>query len=98
MSVSAYTAAELMCRKILMHVAVDKGAKAGLHFVTYIKYLEDQGYSTPPMKKWVELIKNHGNEATHEIAETDVERAEGTIMFTAELLRLTYEMEYLAGK
>ena len=29
MSVEAYTGAELVCRKILMHVAVEKGAKAG---------------------------------------------------------------------
>ena len=34
MSVNAFTAAELISRKILMHVAADKGAKAGEPFAT----------------------------------------------------------------
>ena len=98
MSVNAFTACELLCRKILMHVAVDKGAKEGESFVTYLSYLENQGYITPPMKGWVDLIRQHGNQATHKIAPPDPERAESTLMFTAELLRLTYEMDYLAKK
>src|SRR5690606_32458313 len=67
LSVSALTAAEGMCRKILMHVAVDKGAKEGDTFASYIDYLGQQGYVTPPMKNWVTLIKDHGNEANHKL-------------------------------
>jgi hypothetical protein len=40
MSVNAYTASELMCRKLLMHMAVDKGAKEGLNFTDYLAHLE----------------------------------------------------------
>jgi hypothetical protein len=94
----AHTAAEVMCRKILMHIAVDKGAKEGLKFAAYVTYLENLGYVTPPMKRWVQLIKDHGNVAAHELPATNRRRAESTVMFTAELLRLVYEMEHMAQR
>ncbi|WP_405807154.1 DUF4145 domain-containing protein [Streptomyces sp. NBC_00210] len=97
-SVAAYTAAEVMCRKILMHVAVDKGAEAGKSFAFYLTYLGDQGYVTPPMKPWVEVIRKNGNIAVHEIPATDKERALGTLIFTEQLLRMVYLMEHLANK
>jgi len=96
MEVNAYTAAELISRKILMHVAADKGAKEGESFVAYLTYLEEQGYVTPPMKGWVDLIRQHGNKSTHKLDSPEQKRARSTVMFTAELLRLVYEMEYMA--
>ncbi len=96
--VSAFTACELVCRKILMHVAVDKGADVGKSFGSYVGFLKDEGYATPPMLPWVDKIREHGNEATHELVEIDQKRAEGTMMFTAELLRLVYEMEAMAKR
>ena len=98
MSVNAFVAAELLCRKLLMHVAVDKGAKEGETFAAYLTYLEDHGYITPPMKSWVDLIRQHGNAATHELETPSKNRAEGTVMLTAELLRVIYEMEHMASK
>ena len=50
------------------------------------------------MRKWVGLIRTRGNEATHELTPVSQERAESTLMFTAELLRLTYEMESMADR
>lgn len=98
MSVHAYSAAELICRKILMYIAVEKGAEEGKKFAQYLKFLEDVGYVTPPMKDWVDLIRQHGNRSTHELELVEKDRAESTVMFTAELLRLSYEMEYMAKK
>jgi len=98
MSVNAFTACELICRKLLMHVAVEKGGKEGDTFAAYLSHLESQGYVTPPMKGWVDLIRQHGNKAPHRIDAPDQARAESTLMFTVELLRLTYEMDYLAKK
>ncbi len=95
-SINALTSCETMCRKILMHVAVEKGAAEGKPFAEYLSYLETQGYVTPPMKGWVDLIRKHGNKATHRLDPPDRKRAESTLMFTAELLRLIYEMEYMA--
>lgn len=98
LSVAAFTGCELVCRKILMHVAVEKGAKEGASFATYLRHLESAGYVTPPMKSWVTLIRSHGNAATHKLETPGAERAESTLMFTAELLRLVYEMEHMARK
>lgn len=98
MSVSAFTGAELICRKILMYVAVEKGAKDGESFAFYLDHLEKKGYITSPMKMWVDLIREHGNIAAHILEKPNQKRAESTLMFTAELLRIVYEMEYLANQ
>jgi hypothetical protein len=98
LSVDAFTGCELLCRKILMHAAVDKGAKEGENFTTYIDFLKGAGYTTPPMEAWVDYIRKHGNLATHEIAAPEQQRAAGTLEFTAELLRVIYEMEFKAAK
>lgn len=97
MSVGAFGAAELVCRRILMHVAVDRGASAGESFAAYVDHLADEGYVTPPMRSWVDLIRQHGNQATHDITPVDRRRAEGTVQFTAQLLRSVYEMAHLAA-
>lgn len=98
MAARAYVAAELISRTILMYVAVDKGDTPGRTFVQHIDYLVGEGYVTPPMKGWVDLIRDHGNKSGHELDLPDEVRASATVMFLAELLRLTYEMEYLAQK
>ncbi len=77
-----------------MHVAVDKGADTNKSFAHYLNYLTEQGYLTPPMLPWVDLIRRRGNEATHEIPASDKDQALGTLMFTAQLLRLVYEMDH----
>lgn len=97
-SIKAYTSCELMCRKILMHVGVEKGYPEGKPFVEYIDHIQGQGYITPVMKDWVDLIRKHGNTSTHKLQPTDALRAESTLMFTAELLKLIYEMEHIGKK
>lgn len=96
LSVNADTAGEVMCRKILMHIAVEKGASAGKSFAHYINHLVKKGYVTPPMEPWVTLIKDHGNMANHELDPPDRRRAEGTLLFTVQLLRSVYEMGHMA--
>jgi len=98
MGADAYGACELVCRKILMCVAVEKGAKEGESFSGYLTYLGEKGFITDAMMGWVEIIKKNGNKAAHKIERVDKERAESTIMFTAELLRIVYEMEFMAEK
>jgi len=97
-SINAYTACELLCRKILMHIAVNKGAKEGESFQQYLAFLEEKGYITPIIKAWADVIRQKGNDSTHKIEKPDKERAETTFVFTMELLRIIYEMEHLAKK
>lgn len=63
----AYTASILCCRKLLMHVTVSKGAEENKKFIEYVQYLADKNFIPPGAKDWVDIIRNKGNEANHEI-------------------------------
>lgn len=91
MSVSAHTAAVLVCRKLLMHIAVEKNAPERKSFIEYVEYLYDKGYVPPDGKEWVDHIRKRGNEANHEIADVPREHAEDLISFSEMLLRFVYE-------
>ena len=60
---AAYTAAILLCRKILMHIGVEQGAEEGKTFIFYVNFLADKGYVPPNGKHWVDHIRKKGNEA-----------------------------------
>ena len=90
-STGSYTAAVLCCRKILMHIAVDKGAKKGNKFIEYVDYLSNKGYTPPEGKKWVDHIRSKGNEANHEILLMTLEDARDLIHFSEMLLKFIYE-------
>jgi hypothetical protein len=55
-SKTAFTATVLSCRKLLMHVAVAKGADPGKSFIQYVEYLSGKGYVPPDAKGWVDHI------------------------------------------
>lgn len=87
----APTAAILICRKMLMNIAVTEGAEEGLKFIEYVDYLANKGYVPPNGKDWVDHIRQKGNEATHEIKLMTAEDAEELISFTSMLLKFIYE-------
>lgn len=87
----AYTASVLTCRKILMHVAVEKGAEPNLNFLQYVNYLDEANYIPKDAKGWVDHIRTKSNEANHEILVMSRQDALDLISFTEMLLRLTYE-------
>ncbi|MHC4573357.1 MAG: DUF4145 domain-containing protein [Planctomycetota bacterium] len=89
-SVNALTAAVMVCRKLLMHIAVDKGADKGKYFQEYVDCLAAQ-YITPANIAWVDKIRDVGNAANHEIPSITREDAEQIITFTGMLLRLVYD-------
>ena len=91
MTVNSFTAAVLTCRKLLMHLAVEKGAPTGKSFLEYVEYLAQKGYVPPDGKGWVDHIRKKGNEANHEIkimAEAD---AQDLIAFSEMLLKFVFE-------
>lgn len=90
-SVNAYTAAVLACRKLLMHVAVQQKADHGKTFIYYVEYLANNGYVPPNGKGWVDHIRKKGNEATHEIVLMKEEDATELISFAEMLLKFIYE-------
>lgn len=87
----AFTAAVLTCRKLLMHLAVEKGAPIGKSFVDYVEYLTQKGYVPPNGQGWVDHIRKKGNEANHEIKVMGDIEAKELITFTEMLLKFDYE-------
>ena len=88
----AYTAAVLTCRKLLMHIAVEKGAEEGVRFIEYVEYLVNNHYAPKGSEGWVDYIRTRGNEATHEIEIMAQDDAAAIITLTAQLLRNIYEL------
>lgn len=91
MSAGSYTAAVLCCRKLLMHIAVSKGAKAGDTFAAYVNHLTTNNYVPPDAKDWVDHIRKKGNEANHEIVIMKKDEAEELLSFIEMLLKVIYE-------
>jgi hypothetical protein len=89
--VSAYTGSVLLCRKLLMNIAVTKGAPANKNFVFYVKYLADNGYIPPNAHGWVDHIREKGNEANHEIVLMKPDDAKNLILLAEMLLKIIYE-------
>ena len=92
MSASAYTAAVLTCRKLLMNIAVQQHAEPNQSFVRYVEFLKDHGWVPPNATGWVELIRTRGNEATHEVRLMERPEAEQLLSFLELLLTFMYEL------
>lgn len=99
LSIGAYSAAVLLCRKLLMHVAVEHGLPAtddrgrGPNFMECVEFLFDQEIVTRRMRPWVDRIREVGNEATHKIDTISEQSAIDVATFTQKLLELGYEMD-----
>ncbi|WP_435742894.1 DUF4145 domain-containing protein [Microbacterium sp. PMB16] len=104
LGVGAYTASVMLCRKLLMHVAVAHGlpAKNGSDFAPNFKQCTDHllkvGIVTTRMQPWIERIKNVGNEANHELSPVGKDSALDVATFTMKLLELAYEMDDTMAK
>ena len=86
-----YTATVMLCRKILMNLAVDRGAASDLNFIQYVNYLSDNGYIPPNGKHWVDHIRKKGNEANHEIKCMEEKDAQDLLVFIEMLLKFIHE-------
>jgi hypothetical protein len=96
-SVSGYTTAVMACRKLLMHVAVEKGAKENQSFRQYIVWLVENHFVPPGGEGWADHIRGAGNDANHEIALIEQHAAEQVMSFVELLLKFVYEMPARVG-
>ena len=93
-AVAAYTAAEIMCRKILMHIAVDVGASApGKNFVQYVADLDAGGYIPRGLQPIIDQVRQRGNVANHELPASQEDESVMTIRITEHLLRGVYGLQ-----
>jgi hypothetical protein len=91
MSVNGYVPAVLAARTILMHIAVNQGAKEGENFTVYVDHLVSGGFVPPNAKPWVDHVRAKGNAATHRIALMSKEDAEKVLRFIEMILLFLYE-------
>jgi hypothetical protein len=90
-SANAPTAAVLVCRKLLMNIAVSEGAPEGKKFNEYVEHLSGKGFVPPNGKQWVDYIRKRGSEAKQEIELMTEADSEALIIFVEMLLRFIYE-------
>ena len=104
LAVGANTAAVMMYRKLLFHIAVTHGLpeKDGSgrapNFAKALKHLEDEGVITKHMRPWVTKIKDVGNEANHDIPRTSTDDATAVAKFTRQLILLAYELPAMVAE
>lgn len=91
-SANAFTAAVMVCRKLLMNISVDLGAKPNLKFVQYVNFLAENSFVSPRMKEYTDYLRTLGNDANHEIDHRTKDDAEIAIDFIAAIIRHNYEM------
>jgi len=96
-SIEAYSAAVLLCRKLIVHITHDlqpedlKGKRQ--NFAEYIDWLEKNGYIPPNGKGWVRWLKDRGNAENHEIVAATRDDAERIIDLAYALLLWNYEVQ-----
>lgn len=66
-SVQAFTSTTMICRKILMACACEKGAEDGKSFAFYVDYIVDEVLVYPDAKAAIDRIRNIGNGANHSV-------------------------------
>jgi hypothetical protein len=87
-----------MCRKILMHLAVDvAGSEPGKSFVAYIDDLEAGNYIMAGLKPVVDQIRSRGNKANHELPASTEQESLTTLTITHHLLSGIYELPVLSS-
>ncbi len=90
-TVSAFNSAIMVCRKVLMNIAVNQGAPENQSFKKYVDFLVEKGYVPPNGEGWANSIREKGNEANHEIKQMSEADAKELIDFLAMLLKFIYE-------
>lgn len=90
-SVGSFTGSALLSRKILMNIAVEKGADENKKFAYYVDWLSENNYLPPDGKQWVDHIRKIGNQGTHEIKSVTCNDAMELINFCEMLLKFVFE-------
>ncbi len=91
MSVGAYNAAVMLCRVMLMHIAVDRGCAKDAPFAHYVGWLAENNFLPPGGKDWVDRVRTEGNRVNHKLSTATLQGARLMIDFVAMLLRFIYE-------
>jgi hypothetical protein len=90
-SVNAFTGTVLLCRRLLMDIAIELGANDNLKFIEYVNYLDENNFITAKSKDWVDAIRKEGNDATHNVVVKDQKQAADMIMLCEMIMKINFE-------
>lgn len=88
-----YTAAILLGRKLIMHIAVDAGALEGKTFKEYVDFLATKHFVPPNAQKLLDYMRSLGNEKNHEIKLGSPDEVHKIVKFVESLLYFIYEIK-----
>ena len=90
LQVRAYRAASVMARRVIQHVAIDKGC-TGPNLVSQIEQLSKKGTITADVKEWADVVRWVGNDAAHPNANAvEEEEARDIIDLAQQFLQIVY--------
>lgn len=99
LSVEAYNAVAMLCRKLLLHLVFthersedSSATPRKMTFAQAVQYLLDNGVITAANKPLATDIQNIGNRANHELPDITEEEARKIALFTHYLFLSVYEM------
>lgn len=92
-SIGAFDAIAMISRKIIMNTAVFEGAKEKMSFIEYVNFLDEDNLVSKNAKKWLNKLRELGNEANHEIKAITKIQAEEALKFVAILLKNVFGMQ-----
>lgn len=87
-----YTAAVILARTAINHIAVDKGAEENRSFQYYVNYLVNSHFVPPNAHGWVDRIRQIANESVHDLEVWERDDAEIIGKFLMYLLIFVYEL------
>lgn len=82
----------MVCRKLLMHIAVEEGATTNEGFTYYADYLSDKGIVGKPFANVVTHIKDEGNKENHELDVSTASEAKMILTLVEFVLKSIYEL------
>jgi hypothetical protein len=91
LAAGAPTAAALLFRTLLMHVACHLDAPPGKAFVDYVDFLEAGHHVPSSGKTWLDHVRKQGNVATHQLVPISDADARELLTFIDMLLRLVFD-------
>ncbi len=96
MSTESYTAVAMICRKLLMNIAVDHGAEKNQQFQIYVEYIQKENLVSKSATELLKKIKNIGNDANHEIPQVSKAQANLILQLTNEVINQIYRVKNLS--
>ena len=87
-----YTAAVILARTAIMHIAVEHGAEGNKSFQYYVNFLQEKGFVPPNANAWIDAIRKMANKSVHELEIWKKEDAEKIGKFLMYLLVFVYEL------